>query len=102
MKSSSEILKNMQHLEEVCNVTLVSQDNERIRAHKVVLASVSIPSGTCFRLMTRMHITNLSIYERSIGVKWGIYGERKKKCEDFMKIKIFQSKSTDSYKGTIL
>ena len=78
MKSSSEMLKNMQHLEEVCNVTLVSQDNERIRAHKVVLASVSIPSGTCFRLMTRMHITNLSIYERSIGVKWGIYGERKK------------------------
>ena len=84
LKISSKILKNMQHLEEVCNMTLVSQDNERIRAHKVVLASVSIPSGTCFRLMTRMHITNLSIYERSIGVKWGIYGERKKKCEDFM------------------
>ena len=54
----SEILKNMQHLEEVCNVTLVSQDNDMIRAHKLVLASVSTPSGTCSRLMTRIHIMN--------------------------------------------
>jgi hypothetical protein len=38
------MLINMQHLEEVCNVTLVSQDNNKIRADKVVLASVSIPS----------------------------------------------------------
>ena len=29
--------KNMLHLEEVCNVILVSEDNERIRAHKVFL-----------------------------------------------------------------
>ena len=71
-------MKNMQHLEEVYNVTLVSQDYERIRAHKVVLAYVSIPSGTCSRLMTRKHILNLSIYKRSIGVQWGIYGERKR------------------------
>ena len=78
LKSLSEMLKNIQHLEEVYNVTLVSQDYERIRAHKVVLTYVSIPSGTCSRLMTRMHIMNLSIYERSIGVQWGIYGERKR------------------------
>ena len=64
-------------LEEVCNVTLVSQDNERVRAQKVVLASVSIPLGTCSRLMTRIHIMNLSIYESSFGAQWRIYGERK-------------------------
>ena len=52
------MLKNMQHFEEVCNVTLVSQDTNRIRAHKLVLASVSTPSGTC-----------LWIYERSIWVQ---------------------------------
>ena len=39
LKSSNEILTNMKHFQEVCNVTLVSQDNERIRALKVVLAS---------------------------------------------------------------
>ena len=59
LKSSSKMLKNMQHLEEVCNVTLVSQDNNRIRAHKLVLASVSAPSGSCSGLMTRIHIMNL-------------------------------------------
>ena len=52
------MLKSMKHLEEVCNVTLVSEDNERIRAHKVVLASVNIPSGTCSSLMTTIHIMN--------------------------------------------
>ena len=62
MNSSCKMLKNMQHIEEVCNVTLVSQNNERIRTHKVDLASVSIPSGTCSRLMTRMHIMNGSIW----------------------------------------
>ena len=43
------MLKIMQHLEEVCNVTLVNQENERFRAHKVVLVSVSIPLGACSR-----------------------------------------------------
>ena len=33
----------MQHLENFCDVTLVSEDDESIRAHKVVLASVSAP-----------------------------------------------------------
>ena len=55
------MVKNMQHLEEVCHVTLVSEDNERIRAHKVVLPSVSTPSGTPSRLMTRIHVLNWSI-----------------------------------------
>ena len=36
----------MQLLKEVCDVTLVSEDNERIRAHKVALTPVSTPSGT--------------------------------------------------------
>ena len=33
----------MKHAKEVCDVTLVSEDHERIIAHKVVLASVSNP-----------------------------------------------------------
>ena len=40
-KSSIELLKKMQQLEEFCDVTLVSEDNVSIRAHKVVLASAS-------------------------------------------------------------
>ena len=101
-KGVSETLKNMQQLGEVDYVTLVSDNNEKIRAHKVVLASVSIPSGTGFRLMTRMHIMSWSIYQRSILEYNGECMVKEKYCEDFMKIKIFQSKSTDSYKGTIL
>ena len=42
------MLNNVQQPEEVCDMTLVSQDNERIIAHKVVLASVSTRSGTYF------------------------------------------------------
>ena len=57
-KCSSEMLRNMQHLEEVCNVTLVRQDNDRIRAHKLVLGLCEYPSGTCSRLMTGIHIMN--------------------------------------------
>ena len=41
------MLKKMQHMEELCDVTLVSDDYDRIRAHKVVLASAS----TIFRDM---------------------------------------------------
>ena len=37
----------MQHMEEVCDVTLVSEDNERIRKHKRVLAFLISPSRTC-------------------------------------------------------
>ena len=59
-------------------VTLFSQDNDRIRAHKLVLASVSTPSGTCSRLMTIIHIMNWSIYDKSIGGQWGFYGVRKR------------------------
>ena len=39
--SASVMLKGMQDLEEFCDVTLVSEDGYRIRAHKVVLASAS-------------------------------------------------------------
>ena len=41
------MLRKMKDLEELCNVTLVSDDGDRIRAHKVVLASAS----TIFRDM---------------------------------------------------
>ena len=44
----------MQELGEVDYVTLVSDNNEKIRAHKVVLASVSTTSGTCSRLMIKI------------------------------------------------
>ena len=37
-------------------MTLVSEDNERIRAHKVVLTTVSTPEGTGSRMMTRISI----------------------------------------------
>ena len=40
-KSSSDILRKMKHMEEFCDVTLVSDEGMRIRAHKVVLASAS-------------------------------------------------------------
>ena len=40
-KSASYIMKAMRDLEEFCDVTLVSEDRERIRAHRVVLASAS-------------------------------------------------------------
>ena len=43
----------MQNLKEFCNVTLGGEDSEKIRAHKVVLASVSTNLGTCSRLMTK-------------------------------------------------
>ena len=58
------MLKNMQHLEEVCNVTLVRQDNDRIRAHKLVLGLCEYPFN-------------------------GESTVKGKDCEDFLKIKIF-------------
>ena len=35
-------VENMLQLEEACNVTLVSKDNERLKPHKVVLANLFI------------------------------------------------------------
>ena len=40
-KNTSEMLKVMRGMDEFCDVTLVSEDDERVRAHKVVLASAS-------------------------------------------------------------
>ena len=40
-KSSSDKMKDMRGMEEFCDVTLVSDDNRKVRAHKVVLASAS-------------------------------------------------------------
>ena len=39
--NASDILRRMKHIEEFCDVTLVSDDGEKILAHKVVLASAS-------------------------------------------------------------
>ena len=47
LNNSSDILARMKCMEEFCDVTLVSEDGERFRAHKVVLASAS----TLFREM---------------------------------------------------
>ena len=59
-------IKNMQQLGEVDYVTLVSDNNEKIRAHKVVLASVSTTSGTCSRLMIKIqYILWIDPYEIS-------------------------------------
>ena len=48
----------MQHMEGFFDVTLVSEDNKRIRANKVVLASVITTFRDMFqsRLMKRIHI----------------------------------------------
>ena len=40
-KNTSEMLKVMRGMEEFCDVTLISDGGERVRAHKVVLASAS-------------------------------------------------------------
>ena len=45
--NANDILGRMKHIEEFCDVTLLSDDGERILAHKVVLASAS----TIFRKM---------------------------------------------------
>ena len=39
--NASDILRRMKHIDELCDVTLVSNDGETIMAHKVVLASAS-------------------------------------------------------------
>ena len=87
-KVQEKFWKNMQHLEEVCNVTLVSQDNERIRAHKVVLASVSTTSGTCSRLMIKIqYVLWIDPYEISnfkknyIWLIWSTMGNKRWKKE---------------------
>ena len=46
-KSPSGMLQKMKDMEEFCDVTLISDDDKRFRAHKVVLASAS----TLFRDM---------------------------------------------------
>ena len=94
-RNSSEILGGMRYLEEFCDVTLVSEDNERIRAHKVVLASASAffrdmfqtemeedeyqvicMKGVNSRLMTAM--VNL-VYDGETEVK-------QSECEEFLNI----------------
>ena len=44
-KNTNEMLKIMRGMEEFCDVTLISDDDKRVRAHKIVLAS----SSTIFR-----------------------------------------------------
>ena len=73
-RSSSKMLKKMQHKEDFCDVTLASDDYDRIRAHKVVLASAS----TIFRDMFQTEDKNME-YEvlrmRGVSSKFhGIHG----------------------------
>ena len=39
--NGSEMLRNMRSMEEFCDVTIISEENDRVKAHKVVLASAS-------------------------------------------------------------
>ena len=55
-KSASGMLGKMKEMEEFCDVTLVSDDNKMIRAHKVVLATAS----TLFKDQTVSRIFEIS------------------------------------------
>jgi hypothetical protein len=52
--NASDIIRKMKNIEEFCDVTLVSDDGEKILAHKVVLASAS----TLFREMFKDYEDN--------------------------------------------
>ena len=60
-------------------MTLVSEDNERIRANKVVLACASTPSQTCCRDKNTYYDPFEDYFQSYIlgwsGVQWGIYDE---------------------------
>ena len=57
-KKFRQNIEKYANMKEFCNVTLVSEDSEKIRAHKVVMASVGTGSWTCSRLMTRIYNMN--------------------------------------------
>ena len=103
----------MRGLEEFCDVTLVSEDNKRIRAHKVVLASAS----TLFRDMflsneeeNEYEVINLrGVSSRFMTAMCDLIyeGETKvneRECEEFLQIlqqyKLLKEKSNDSLKRT--
>ena len=85
----------MKHLEEFCDVTLVSFDGERIRAQKVVLASAS----TIFRDMLQNEEEDMEyqvINMREVSTKFmmamidlvykGETKVEKRECEEFLSI----------------
>ena len=86
----------MQQLGEVDYVTLVSDNNEKIREHKVVLASVSTTSGTCSRLMIKIQyvlwidpyeLSNKKIYIYMVDLEYnGESTVEERDCKDFLKI----------------
>ena len=91
--NGSEILKNMRALEEFCDVTLISEDEVRVRAHKVVLASAS----TLFRDMFQsddeeyqvilMKGVSLELMTAMLEIIYN--GETKvneEECEDFLNV----------------
>jgi hypothetical protein len=107
-KSSSDMLRKMKDLEEFCDVTLVSDDGNRIRAHKVVLASAS----TIFRDMFQndddnteyevIHVRGVKSKLIAAMVDLVYNGEttlKEKDCNDFLKTlkeyKIVKVKSTE-------
>ena len=92
-----DILRRMNQIEEFCEVTLISEDDERILAHKVVLASAS----TIFRDMLRTYekdkdypeISKRGVQSKFINAMVDLiyHGETEVKlseCEEFMNILI--------------
>ena len=88
------MLRKMKDLEEFCDVTLVSDDGNRIRAHKVVLASAS----TIFRDMFQndddnteyevIHVRGVKSKLIAAMVDLVYNGEttlKEKDCNDFLK-----------------
>ena len=97
LSNPCEILKRMNQIEEFCDVTLVSEDDERILAHKVVLASAS----TIFRDMLRTYekdkdhpvISMKGVQSKFINAMVDLiyHGETEvelSECEEFMNILI--------------
>ena len=85
--NASDILGRMIQLEELCDVTLASDDGEKILAHKVVLASAS----TLFREIFQDSEENKGVQSKYMNamVKLVYNGETEIKlieCEEFINI----------------
>ena len=112
--SAIGMLKGMRDLEEFCDVTLVSEDGYRIRAHKVVLASASTVLRDTLQTNEEneyqvVHMNAVKSRLMSAIVDLLYNGETKvnqRDCEEFMNIlshyRIVKDNSKENRKKTLL